>query len=171
MSQLRTCPACQYENSIFQVECLQCGVRLDDETLPSALFIAARLEQPLRHSHLPGHNWPPYALALFVTGNDTPILLPYEERMVLGRSKSSEAERRLDLTSYGAAMFGVSRRHASITFSGDDCLLEDLGSSNGTWLNGNRLAAYKPHPLQNGDVIRLGQLLLFVSFRLEPEAA
>ncbi len=50
---------------------------------------------------------------------------------------------------------GVSRRHAQITIQGDQCTLEDLGSSNGTFLNGERLT--QPRRLRNGDVIRLGQ--------------
>lgn len=169
MSQLRTCPACNYENSIYLVECRQCGARLNTDpaiTLPS---IPTQFIEPLRHSHLPGHTWPPHALALYVTGEETPVILPYQERTVLGRIKSNEFEQRLDLTHYGARTLGVSRRHATISFSDEDCLLEDLGSSNGTWLNGNRLVAYKPHPLQNGDVIRLGQLILFVYFRDEEE--
>ena len=91
--------------------------------------------------------------------------------MILGRSPSTETELRLDLTPYQAGALGVSRRHASIRFSEDDCLLEDMGSTNGTWVNGNRLTAYSPYPLQNGDVVRLGQLILFVYFQEVPEVA
>ncbi len=50
---------------------------------------------------------------------------------------------------------GISRRHAQITIQDDQCTLEDLGSSNGTFLNGERLS--QPRRLRNGDVIRLGQ--------------
>jgi ABC transport system ATP-binding/permease protein len=50
---------------------------------------------------------------------------------------------------------GVSRRHAAISIQGNQCTLEDLGSSNGTFLNGERLS--QPRRLRNGDVIRLGQ--------------
>jgi pSer/pThr/pTyr-binding forkhead associated (FHA) protein len=146
-------------------------VRLDDETLPAPPTISTRFDPPVRHSHLPGHVWPPYAVELFVTGDDAPIILLSSEIVVLGRSKSTEAEQHLDLSKYGASALGVSRRHATIRFSDEDCLLEDLGSSNGTWLNGNRLTAYKPHPLQNGDVVRLGQLILFVYFQEMPEVA
>jgi hypothetical protein len=171
MSQLRACPTCQYDNNIYQVVCAQCGVRLDDETLPTPPLISARFELPIPHSHHPGHVWPPYAVELFVTGEHIPILLPLQGTAVLGRSESDQAEQHVDLTIYGARALGVSRRHATIRFSDEDCLLEDLASSNGTWLNGNRLTPYQPHPLQSGDMIRLGQLILLVYFKETPEVA
>ena len=47
----------------------------------------------------------------------------------------------------------VSRRHAKITPSGTSCLLEDLKSANGTYVNNTRVerATLKP-----GDVVRFG---------------
>jgi predicted component of type VI protein secretion system len=48
----------------------------------------------------------------------------------------------------------VSRQHARITCQGELILIEDLGSTNGTFVNGMRLTG--PHTLANGDVISLG---------------
>ena len=48
----------------------------------------------------------------------------------------------------------VSRQHARITRQGGLMVIEDLGSTNGTFVNGMRLAA--PHTLANGDVVGLG---------------
>jgi DNA-binding response OmpR family regulator len=48
----------------------------------------------------------------------------------------------------------ISRRHAAIRRSGQIYLLEDLGSRNGTSVNGAPIAA--PHPLRDGDRIGLG---------------
>lgn len=52
----------------------------------------------------------------------------------------------------------ISRRHAQITCNttGKAYFLTDLGSSNGTYVNGNRLAPNQPFPLQNGAMIALG---------------
>ncbi|HVE69979.1 MAG TPA: FHA domain-containing protein, partial [Thermoanaerobaculia bacterium] len=47
----------------------------------------------------------------------------------------------------------VSRRHARITLSGDGCLLEDLKSANGTYVNNNRV---ERADLKQGDLIRFG---------------
>jgi pSer/pThr/pTyr-binding forkhead associated (FHA) protein len=56
----------------------------------------------------------------------------------------------------------VSRHHARIRVSGTDATIEDLGSKNGTYLRGERLAT--PSPLTDGDEIRLGSV--FVKFRV-----
>jgi predicted component of type VI protein secretion system len=47
----------------------------------------------------------------------------------------------------------VSRQHSSITLEGDGYILRDLGSKNGTYLNGRELD--KPHALQDGDEIQI----------------
>ncbi len=49
----------------------------------------------------------------------------------------------------------VSARHARLFVQDRRLLLEDLGSTNGTWLNGVRLLA--PTPLREGDLVRVGQ--------------
>ncbi len=48
----------------------------------------------------------------------------------------------------------VSRRHARISLEGAAHVIEDLGSSNGTFVNGERLTG--PRALKSGDEIRLG---------------
>jgi serine/threonine-protein kinase len=47
----------------------------------------------------------------------------------------------------------VSRRHARITLSGSSCILEDLKSANGTFVNNTRVERAKLKP---GDVVRFG---------------
>lgn len=47
----------------------------------------------------------------------------------------------------------VSRRHAKITLSGTTCVLEDLKSANGTYVNNTRVERAKLKP---GDVVRFG---------------
>ena len=54
----------------------------------------------------------------------------------------------------------VSRRHARLTRKGDTYLLEDLASTNGTYVNGQRLTA--PQILQPADQIRLGEAVMLV---------
>ena len=53
----------------------------------------------------------------------------------------------------------VSRRHARIRVEGDDIILEDLGSRNGTYVNGDRVEATE---LQSSDDIRIGGVTLFL---------
>jgi len=55
----------------------------------------------------------------------------------------------------------VSRKHARIFFKDDNYFIEDLGSTNGTFVNkGPRLAAGVPQELQSGDEIVVGRTFL-----------
>jgi hypothetical protein len=57
---------------------------------------------------------------------------------------------------------GISRQHARLDYDGSRLVLTDLGSTNGTTVNGNRITAAA---LQHGDVIQLGTTTL--TFRLD----
>jgi pSer/pThr/pTyr-binding forkhead associated (FHA) protein len=55
----------------------------------------------------------------------------------------------------------VSRRHARIILQNGQYLVEDLGSTNGTFINrGRRLAPGQPQPLREGDEIIVGKTFL-----------
>jgi hypothetical protein len=51
----------------------------------------------------------------------------------------------------------VSRKHAHIFRQGDQFYVEDLGSTNGSFLNGQQLPANTPAQLKPGDVMRVGE--------------
>jgi pSer/pThr/pTyr-binding forkhead associated (FHA) protein len=62
----------------------------------------------------------------------------------------------------------VSRNHAKITHKMKDYVIEDLNSTNGTFLNGKKLN--KPEKLKDGDLIGLGgNIILEFSLRNESE--
>lgn len=55
----------------------------------------------------------------------------------------------------------VSRRHARIVRRGDQYVIEDMGSTNGTFINrGRRLLPGDRHPLHDGDEIIVGKTFL-----------
>jgi SARP family transcriptional regulator, regulator of embCAB operon len=56
----------------------------------------------------------------------------------------------------------VSRRHARIVVTGRDAVIEDLGSRNGTFVQGERVVSATP--LHDRDEIRLGSVVL--TFRI-----
>jgi len=60
----------------------------------------------------------------------------------------------------------VSRRHARILVTGDEAVLEDLGSRNGTWIAGKRITG--PVRLADLDEVKLGSLV--VVFRILEDA-
>lgn len=54
----------------------------------------------------------------------------------------------------------ISRKHARLMFQGGKYVLEDLGSTNGTFVNGQRLAG--PIVLKTGDVVSLGEQIVLM---------
>ncbi|HOJ20059.1 MAG TPA: FHA domain-containing protein [Armatimonadota bacterium] len=63
----------------------------------------------------------------------------------------------------------VSGRHAQVSFDGETLTLTDIGSTNGTVLNDDRLAPNTPVPLQDGDLVQMGQQRLRVRLAPIPE--
>src|SRR5688572_31600920 len=62
---------------------------------------------------------------------------------------------------------GVSRQHARVTLQGFQYLIEDLGSSNGTFVNGLQISS--PTPLRQNDQVALGTTVLLVFQEVEEE--
>jgi len=64
----------------------------------------------------------------------------------------------------------VSRRHSRLSFRGGKYVIEDLGSTNGTFVNGQRLAG--PVVLKAGDVVSLGEqiVLMYDAINMDPGA-
>jgi len=100
---------------------------------------------------------------LLVQPGGAAIALPAAAQAVLGRADAvSNFFPDVDLTPSGALDHGVGRRHARIFVQGGQLLVEDLDSTNGTFLNAARLAPRQPAPLTGGDELRLGGLVLRV---------
>lgn len=105
-------------------------------------------------------------LRLEVEGTPTPILVyPKDETSLGRRDPAGGTMPDVDLTSYAAYRMGVSRRHALLTLKNRTLQIIDLGSSNGTMVNGVKLAPHQPRPLKDGDMIALGKMSLRVIFQ------
>jgi hypothetical protein len=63
----------------------------------------------------------------------------------------------------------VSRHHAVLTFVEERWLIEDRGSANGTFVNGERIPFGSPHPLRHGDRIGVGAANLVFSWPAQGE--
>ncbi|OQA17360.1 MAG: Double zinc ribbon [Chloroflexi bacterium ADurb.Bin360] len=64
----------------------------------------------------------------------------------------------LDLTNHGGDEGGVSRKHARIFAQGNQMMIEDLGSTNFTFVNQQKLVPHQPQPLNDGDGVRFGRV-------------
>lgn len=167
---MKVCPFCGQKNREGMLFCEECGQSLHGDALNTTL--------PTRQLHqLPNElaakaTWgtakfgQASTVLIHVRDATDPIVLQPARRIVFGRAdKSSPNQPDLDLTPYGALERGVSRIHAAIERSEDTLTLIDMGSSNGTHLNGQRLSPDQPRVLRDGDEIRFGKLVAHIYFK------
>jgi hypothetical protein len=164
------CPSCQKshpENTLF---CDECGAYLVEEgnkrTDPLMMESSMWVD---RKAALAGaatsEGGGPVKVSFLIVDMDRQIEFPLAKELSIGRLDAASATfPDVDLTSYGGLEKGISRRHAKITRQADEISLEDLGSVNGTYLNGQRLTPYLQYPLKSGDEVQLGKLIVRVRF-------
>jgi pSer/pThr/pTyr-binding forkhead associated (FHA) protein len=84
-----------------------------------------------------------------------------QSAVAVGRSDAlSGVTPDFDLDPYVSELAGLSRRHARLTLRDSQCWIEDLNSVNWTYLNNQRLSPERPALLKDGDLLRLGNVLL-----------
>jgi hypothetical protein len=95
------------------------------------------------------------------------VELPVQTNLIVGRASgaSDDTQPDVDLGPFKAGDYGVSRQHIKITRVRESIQIADLGSSNGTFLNGRRIAPNITRLLRNGDELQLGYLKVRVTFR------
>jgi pSer/pThr/pTyr-binding forkhead associated (FHA) protein len=102
-------------------------------------------------------------LRVEIKGATTALFISLTGDAIVGRRDPlSERVPDVDLTPYGGYQMGISRRHAMICLRDQGVELIDLGSRNGTFLNGDRLQGHQPAQVQNGDEVRLGKIAMVV---------
>ncbi len=79
---------------------------------------------------------------------------------LMGRSPGLVIGRALDQCELVLSHTTVSRRHARLMFAGGTLQIEDLGSTNGTAVNGEAVLPGKPLPLQVGSTLKIGDIEL-----------
>lgn len=91
------------------------------------------------------------------------LTFPAASEAIVGRADPvSNFTPTLDLGPYGALENGVGRRHVRIFVQQGAVFVEDLDSTNGSFLNNVRLAPRQAQPLRTNDELRLGTLKLRV---------
>jgi len=104
-------------------------------------------------------------LSLFLLSNEQIVHLAGKSEYTIGRATDDQpVVPDVDLTQYGAYDFGVSRLHATITV-GELITITDMGSINGTHLNGRKIQPNSSHTLVHGDVLTLGKIKIQILIR------
>ncbi len=140
------CKECQAENIEGALFCEECGAKLDGVAEPlEAMAETGEVELVLKSS------------------DGSEVEIPAKDEVVIGREDPiSDIFPDVDLTGLGGMENGVSRKHAVIHRSGKDVTVEDMGSTNGTYINKKRIQAHMPQAIKPGDEIRFGKLALTV---------
>lgn len=119
-------------------------VRLSPPTVLLSRSALAGQDNPARE------RIPRYYLERYESDGGTAERIPLTPgSFVIGRSE--------DIAQYVENTSGVSRAHVEILVTPQGCTLKDLGSTNGTYLNGENVAPYKEYPLHNDDVFMLAE--------------
>jgi HPt (histidine-containing phosphotransfer) domain-containing protein len=159
-SQIQRCPNCSATRFSFANFCYHCGVALKE--IESTILRSSSVEHvdPTRGAK----ETDPDGLATTFHGKgvrlfhrpstafiDLPAML---KTMVLGKGKGT-FHPDIDLQHFPQAEF-ISRAHVQISLKQQQYYIEDLGSKNGTEINGVALPAARAQVLLFGDQIRLG---------------
>jgi hypothetical protein len=161
------CPNCQHKEISGAIYCSKCGAQLFEPHLTTHKINTSETRKVIerttdRFKPLPAatlQSW--ISLHIIESGQ----ILPLADRteFTLGRSADGQPiVPDVDLSPYNAYANGVSRLHAAIKLVNNRIVVVDLGSSNGTYLNGVRLSPYIETPVSHGDLIYLGKLKIQV---------
>ena len=169
---MQVCSNCQSKQLEGAIFCSECGGSLfparrnettmslgqrspaDEIDAPDPIFVPAPEAAPSGPT-----------LTLVIMNSGRRIKLEVSDDLLIGRKDNARGIfPDIDLGLDGGYDAGVSRRHAILSYKGNVYFVEDLGSGNGTFVNGQRLGPQTPTPLANGDEVKCGTLLMRVEF-------
>lgn len=156
-----------HENPDGSMFCDQCGEALDnsattaDHTAPAASYeatadhTAPESESPVMAPPAPATT----SAKLVIKDDGAEFPLAGKSEFLIGREDPvSNIYPDIDLTPHKGEEHGVSRMHAKIYAQGSQYLIEDLNSTNATYLNRQKLAPKTPTPIKDGDEVRFGKV-------------
>jgi len=174
------CPNCKAMHPLKTLYCSECGEYLGENSRATEAFNigsqnkleALREKEPAEPKKASasrrGERRTAIALptlTLIIGQQGRRLSFPLNKEIMLGRQDPANNNYPdVDLTEYGGAAQGVSRRHARIVCQQEHVTIEDLGSINGSFVNGKQLSPFLAHSLKTGDIIQLGKMTLKVIF-------
>lgn len=162
---MNICPFCEHDSREGAIICDHCGRSLSVFAgLPTREIVDPEETASVRWQGTDSFA-PDMIAVMHLQDAEEPIMLSVNGQTVLGRANPDRVQNPdVDLSAYNAFANGVSSRHVSLQCDGERLMLTDLASTNGTCLNGQRLAPYQPMALRDGDEILLGALKLALYF-------
>ncbi len=168
-----TCPSCQHEEMYGTLFCSECGTQLTylkASPTKTAIYPAeaqAGIEEGKPPEISPSKPMPEALISLKILDGGTVIPLEGGSEFTLGRvSGNQPILPDIDLTPYQAYEGGVSRLHATIKIERQAVTVTDLGSANGTRVNGKKVAPHTQQFIKNEDILTLGKFKIQVLIHL-----
>jgi pSer/pThr/pTyr-binding forkhead associated (FHA) protein len=168
------CPNCHHQEIAGSLFCSECGAQLVSidrvatqsiRRNPSDILSQIENSGPLPTPTVQASTVDA-AVSLYLVDSGQILHLAGRTEFTLGRV----ADRQpilpdVDLSPYEAYTQGVSRLHSCLKIINQRVVITDLGSSNGTRVNGQKILPHIDYPLNHGDVIALGKLKVQVLIR------
>jgi FHA domain len=165
-----TCAKCGKPNKPQEAICYSCGAFLSNSKQATRALLETD-ELFFDHEYF----GPDSVLSLQARGatdidlNESYQIRPQDSEgdLVIGRlGDGSTLVPDIDLSEHQADERGVSRLHLTLHYDGrsNTLLVMDMGSANGSFINGQRLHPNEVRILRNGDELRLGKLVTSVTF-------
>ncbi len=157
------CSNCKHDNMAGSMFCAECGAQLiGKDNLTTQTITTGQVggtptveKNDQYQSFDGGDAWG--SLHLLDTGQVLP--LSSRNEFTLGRiSEGQPIMPDVDLSPYQAYAGGVSRLHAVLKRDAGRVVLMDLGSANGTYVNGKRMQPNAEQTVNHGDIVALGKL-------------
>jgi hypothetical protein len=165
------CQNCLHKEMLGAMFCSECGAQLIYATgVPTSGIRVTTSNLRSREVSPKGPplpvTFPDASVSLNIIGTGDVLPLAGQEEVTLGRmSEGQPVVPDIDLTPYKAYEAGVSRMHASIRMMEDQVLITDLGSANGTRVNGMQITPHIPYPMKHGDILTLGKFKIQILLR------
>jgi hypothetical protein len=157
------CPRCGETCADDATRCPACGAALNAPPSKSTVKLDAQQAAVVDRAGRRTFDYKANAILQLVPSGVC-LTLALRRPVTLGRSDSGTTNTALDLSDFNAHALGVSRRHCQLERQGRHLVLTDLGSANGTFLNGQRIWPKETHIVAHGDQIVLGKLRLQIIF-------
>ena len=156
------CPNCSHQEPEGAIFCSDCGTKLigEDGLSTAAIQATESIFTTSEPAQKPAAPIPVSGAQINLHIIRTGQIIPLEGRVDYTIGRVSDGQSILpdvDLSPFDAYTQGVSRLHATFRIRQEGYFIEDLGSSNGTRINNNKIPPLTEQSVQHGDVISLGR--------------
>lgn len=165
------CPNCQHKELPGALFCSECGAQLVTVDILNTRSIKRTPTDALDSSTEPTEvpttvkqvKTGEPSISLHVVESGQVLHLSDRKEFTLGRTVEGQPILPdVDLSPFDAFTLGVSRLHAALRIINGEVVVTDLGSSNGTRVNGQKIVPHVDYPINHGDIVALGKLKIQV---------